>query len=197
MSNTALDGIHALIVDVGAISALSGDVWARRQAVLAAAAGHQAVQKKMSPAMSVSGVGNGSQLAEWQVTVPVAIMSCDADGHEEEVLLSGFTSPTISGSELPGLWGLDSMESNRVLLDTFSPTPMAYMVGPGGYEIKLSPGSRRLPLMRAPSRHLLLPTSAFDKIKKEKGPDGLQLRPTEVALSLPVVATSSSSSSAL
>ena len=39
-----------------------------------------------------------------------------------------------------------------------------YLCGPGGYEIKLSPGSRTFPLCTAPSGHLILPKSEFDRI---------------------------------
>ena len=37
--------------------------------------------------------------------------------------------------------------------------------GPGGYELKMSPGSVRIPLQRAMSGHLMAPLVAYNKLK--------------------------------
>ena len=112
--------------------------------------------------------------------------STDDSDDEPRALVSDYSAPIIENSDLPGLWGLDSMENNRVLLDTFSQPPVAFMIGPGGYELKLSPGSRKFKLDRAPSRHLLLPTMNFAKLKKEKKGGGLIVREGSGKIHLPV-----------
>ena len=49
----------------------------------------------------------------------------------------------------------------RALIDVRS--KKMYLVGPGGYQIRLSPGSSEHQLVRADSGHLLLPCSRFEQ----------------------------------
>ena len=51
------------------------------------------------------------------------------------------------------------MKKLRTLIDTF--TGKMYLVGPGGYEIRLSPGSEVHSLEESPAGHLMLPCSRF------------------------------------
>ena len=52
------------------------------------------------------------------------------------------------------------MKGLRTLLDTF--TGVMYLVGPGGYELRLSPGSEKYDLHESSMGHLMLPCSEFD-----------------------------------
>ena len=52
------------------------------------------------------------------------------------------------------------MKEKRVLIDTF--TGRIYLVGPGGYELKLSPGSVQHDLVESSAGHLMLPCSCFN-----------------------------------
>ena len=52
------------------------------------------------------------------------------------------------------------MKEKRCLIDTF--TGRIYLVGPGGYELKLSPGSIQYDLVESSAGHLMLPCSRFD-----------------------------------
>jgi hypothetical protein len=70
-----------------------------------------------------------------------------------------FTTPIINGSEVPALMGLQSMVASRCLVDPYNRKLM--MVGPGGYTIDLSPGSRVFDLEQVQSGHLLLPVSEW------------------------------------
>ena len=56
------------------------------------------------------------------------------------------------------------MKAKRVLLDTF--TGKFYMVCPGGYELKLSPGSVQHDLVESSVGQLMLPCSRFDVPRK-------------------------------
>ena len=49
------------------------------------------------------------------------------------------------------------MKKLRTLIDTF--TGKMFLVGPGGYEIRLSPGSEVHSLEESPAGHLMLPCS--------------------------------------
>ena len=176
LARTALaDGRHGPILDIGAYGNLTGDRWAQEQARRAVRAGYKPTQRKMNKSMSVSGVGKGAQSVEWEVTLPIAVTDSD-----DRTLLDDFTSPVIPDSDVPGLLGLCTIQRLRGLIDTFNDPPKLYCCGPGGYEIKLSPGSREFPLFGAPSGHMILPTSEFDKINKQPGD-----QPRERALATP------------
>jgi len=51
------------------------------------------------------------------------------------------------------------MKEKRAPIDTF--TGRIYLVGPGGYELKLSPGSVKHDLVESSAGHLMLPCSQF------------------------------------
>ena len=53
------------------------------------------------------------------------------------------------------------MKKLRTLIDTF--TGKMYLVGPGGYEIHLSPGSEVHDLEESAAGHLMLPCSRFGR----------------------------------
>ena len=74
-----------------------------------------------------------------------------------------YHASVIPGSECPGLLGLNPMRKQRVLLDLFNERYIS--VGPGGYELKLSPGSISLPTEFAPTGHLMLPISNWQQVK--------------------------------
>jgi len=102
-----------------------------------------------------SGVGTGSQTAEWDVLHRI----CLADGR-----VDCYKAPGLPNSKTPGLLGQISMANRRTLMDTF--TKQMYLIGPGGYEIRLSPGSQMLDLESSQMGHLMLPCSRFGKYSK-------------------------------
>ena len=71
-----------------------------------------------------------------------------------------YTAPELPDLRVPALWGQRSMKAKRTLIDTF--TGRIYLVGPGGYELKLSPGSVMHDLVESSAGHLMLPCSCFD-----------------------------------
>ena len=197
LARTALaDGRHGPIIDIGAFGNLAGDEWAREQADRATKAGHKSQQRKLTQTMSVSGVGQGAQAVEWEVTLPITMTTRRRD--EEETELSKFTTPIIPNSKVPGLLGLRTIQKMRGLIDTFSEPPLMMFCGPGNYRLELPAGSKTIPLARAPSGHLIMPTSDFDRLDKnpERRPREQALRPGEDDIThLPAMTTSSSSSS--
>ena len=72
---------------------------------------------------------------------------------------STFTAPEIPDSKLPALLGGLSLRNHNALIDKRN--DCMYTVGPGGYRIELSPGSKRFPLERSENEHLMLPCSRF------------------------------------
>ena len=68
-----------------------------------------------------------------------------------------FTATELPNSRTPALLGRNSLRHYRSLIDTF--TGKVFFVGPGGYELKLSPGSEQYDLHDSEMGHLMLPCS--------------------------------------
>ena len=58
------------------------------------------------------------------------------------------------------------MKAKRVLLDTF--TGKFFMVGPGGYELRLSPGSEIYDTEDSKAGHMMLPCSQFGDTSRQQ-----------------------------
>jgi hypothetical protein len=123
-------------------------------------------QGKLPKPMKVAGVGNGTNKAEWEVKVPIALT--DFEGN---VTLNEYQVPVVSdeGRELPALLGLQSMARQNAVLEMNPGNEHLTLPGPGGYSINWSPGSVRFKLEQAPSGHLILPCDEFMKVSKHKG----------------------------
>ena len=77
---------------------------------------------------------------------------------------TGTYSPSVvPASEIPALVGFDTLEHRRVVLDCYN--GKYYEIGPGGYDIQLSPGSRLLHLHKAPTGHPVLPATQWHAVK--------------------------------
>ena len=163
--NTILqDGRQGLLVDPGAWSNLAGETWIQEMAKKALAAGHEVAQGKLPKPMRVAGVGRGTDRAEWEVHVPIALI--DEENHGT---LHEFRSPVIGGGgkELPALLGLQSMSRQNGVLEMAPGNEHLTLPGPGGYTINWSPGTVRYKLEKAISGHLILPCDSFDKVTPE------------------------------
>ena len=100
--------------------------------------------------MRCSGVGTGSQTADWNVRHRISLGDGRVDYYE---------APELPDSKTPALLGQLSLGKLRAVTDSF--TKRLYLVGPGGYEIRLSPGSQMFQLEESPMGHLMLPCSKF------------------------------------
>ena len=109
--------------------------------------------------LSIQGVGNGSQACNWKLVCPIAILHPDGQAH-----LHTFEAPIVEGTgeDLPGLYGLKSMEQKRAILDTGG--RKLYFPGPGDVQIILPPGSIEVPLQKAPSGHLVMVVDNFEQV---------------------------------
>ena len=159
------DGRLSILIDPGAWTNLMGANLARKLAQRALRQGLKPTQEEMPNPLTVSGVGSGSQRCQYKMVCPIAVP------HEgSEARLHHFDTPIVegSGSNLPGLLGLRSLEEQRAVLDMGN--RKLYLPGPGEIEVVLPPGSISIPLEKAPSGHLVMPVDAFEKLaKKESG----------------------------
>ena len=123
-----------------------------RMAELAKKHNHGASFEKLDSPLAIDGVGKESSGCTQRGTVPIVL----SDG-----IPAVYKAPMIDNSSVPALLGLNTMTKHRVLLDLAH--NQYIMVGQGGFELKLSPGSKVLDLVRAPTGHLMLPASEWSK----------------------------------
>ena len=67
------DGRHGLLIDPGAWNNLAGENWIKEVAKKALDHGHEPRQNRMKQPFTVKGVGKGTNAAEWEVQLPIAI----------------------------------------------------------------------------------------------------------------------------
>ena len=78
-------------------------------------------------------------------------------------------SPIVegTGSHLPGLLGLETLEAQGAILDMGR--KMLIFPGSGDVKIELPPGSQEIPLQKSPSGHLVMVIDDFEKLTKKGG----------------------------
>ena len=143
-----------------------GESWAIEMAKKAMNSGLKPNQVKLEHPLNVAGVGNGTNSAEWEVHLPIAI-----DSHGDGTKLSEFRAPSVGGQgkDLPALLGLKSMSRQGGVLEMAEGREYLTFPGSGGYQVEWSPGTRRYKLERATSGHLILPCDSFTQVAKNQG----------------------------
>ena len=74
-----------------------------------------------------------------------------------------------TGSSLPGLLGLRTIEKNNGVIETINGQAFLTFPGPGGYKIVWEPGALHMPLVKAPPGHLCLELDHYDKLSTTTG----------------------------
>ena len=109
-------------------------------------------KERMSRVLTVEGVGQGAQKCDSKCSASV----CLSDGTE-----GSYAAPILENSDVPGLLGLESLKKHRALMDTYN--GRLFFIGPGGYQLGLSPGSKVFELEESPSKHWLLPCTEWSQ----------------------------------
>ena len=93
--------------------------------------------------MRIAGVGKGTDRAEWEVRVPIALIDVEGEG-----ALYEFRVPVVGGAGkgLPALLGLQSMSRQNAALEMATGAEYLTSPGPGGYTTTWSPGAARYKL---------------------------------------------------
>ena len=149
---------EALLIDPGSPDNLCGDEWSERMRTAAVRAGRpNTTSSPMQNPLEVGGIGTGTQTATQKVVHRIGL----ANGRE-----ANYETPVLPRSGTPALLGQRSLRKLRALIDCF--TGRLYFIGPGGYQIKLSPGSETHELTESHAGHLMLPCSDFQGSKATK-----------------------------
>ena len=162
MQTSLQSGRPALLVDVGSVGNLAGREWMRSAAAVGRMFGMRSVQTPRPKALSVSGVGSGSQQCTHDCTVPVTLQTIDG-----RAVVGTFTAPTVNetntgaGSSqdgLPALLGLRALREKRAIIDFSRNGEMLIAFpGPGDVDISYSPGTDVFQMQTASTGHLMLP----------------------------------------
>jgi hypothetical protein len=112
--------------------------------------------------LSIEGVGKSANEATEGVTAAICL---------EDGTVGSFQTAVVEDSELPALLGLKSLTKLKAVLDCEHKRLL--LIGPGGYKIQLSPGSKVLQLHSAPTGHLLLPCTCWEEGKIVPGKPGI------------------------
>ena len=141
----------SLLVDTGSPNNLCGDAWSREMANESQRIDRFPHYSKRDRTMTCKGIGTGSQPIDWDVEHAISLGNGRVDT---------YTAPELPDSNTPGILGRHSLRRRRTLIDTFS--NVLYMVGPGGYELRLSPGSEKYDCVDSSMGHMMLPCSNFN-----------------------------------
>lgn len=146
---------EALLVDTGAVGNLAGANTFQRLVEFATRNGQGTEFTPLDRKMNIDGVGGGDpSVCKRSGKVPIVL----GDGQ-----IASYAAPLIEDSDVPCLLGLHTMIGMRVVLDLVHDKWIS--LGPGGMELKLSPGSSVLDLHRAPTGHIMLPCSDWQKLQ--------------------------------
>ena len=167
------DGRPSILVDPGAWTNLCGMDTIRRMNDDARRAGYMSRQWEMDSPLQIMGVGEGTQACRYEARVPFAFQSADG-----AVTMNAYDAPIVggSGSQLPALLGLRSIQAKNGVLETRAGHQCLTFPGPGGYTINWSPGTVHYPLVSAPSGHLVIPFADLSSVTPNTG--GLPSSPT-------------------
>ena len=146
---------EGLLVDCGAVQNLTGDRWIARIRSILQRFGQGVSIQPLAEIRTVEGVGSGSSQITTQASVPICVESGST---------GVFQTSIVSDSDLPALLGLEALVQQRALIDTYNNKLL--LIGPGGYNLKLPPGSESLNLVKISSGHLMLPVTEWARVKK-------------------------------
>ena len=179
--STRLTGMGAdtegILVDTGAFGNINGDRWRKRVEAIANKYHLQVTKQQLDRTLSVGGISAGGEpsVRKEKVLSPIGLSPIAMDGTQEREL-GVFKSPEIPDSDVPGIWGLDSLKNRRALVDTGGDAVI--LPGPGGFEAMLSPGSQVLKCGISTSGHMLVPCTNYKGAKSTGAGIGPFKQPT-------------------
>lgn len=145
-------GAVGLLVDPGAHDNLIGELTAKQMCQELNA---KMETRSLDKPLPVEGVGKSAQVANRSACVRMTV--CSALGSMND---ASYTAPIIPDSMLPPLLGNKTLRKMQVILDCGSGKMI--IPGPGGIEVKMSPGSHVYELELSNSGHWILPLHSRD-----------------------------------
>ena len=166
MNRTVLpDDKLSILLDTGSMISVIGKNTEKKLALRAIAHGQEPKYVPRKHRLNINGVGTDSASCDYEVTIPIAVKFED-----QEATNQSFHANIADGcgADLPAILGADSMREKDAVIVMRKDKEMIVFPGPGGYKIEWSPGTRMLPLVAAPSGHLVIPCDHFAELSKTK-----------------------------
>ena len=148
------NGQVGLLVDPGAHDNLIGGITAEQ---MCKELKSKLKLRSMNKPLPVEGVGKTAQIADQSACIPMSVV--DVMGVESDAT---YTAPIIQDSMLPPLLGNRTLRKMQVIMDCG--TGKLIIPGPGGIEVKLSPGSKVYDLELTNSGHWVLPLHSRSQV---------------------------------
>jgi len=161
VSQTKIPGRNSLLVDLGSKINAMGAETEKEFAATAEANGYDTNYVPRQNRLWVNGVGAGAAKCDFEVIAPIAVKFAEHTA-TKETFQANITEGV--GANLPAILGLDSMQAKDSVLILRKGQEFMAFPGPGGYEIKWSPGTKLLPMEHAPSGHLVIPCDRFKEL---------------------------------
>ena len=159
-SSTRLpSGESGILIDPGSKGNAAGDRWCMDHARKCIPLGREIEEKIRAKPLILNGVGKGSQQCTEDHKMPIAMRSSKGP------VGGAYTTPVIPDSDVPALWGLDSLADLNAILDCGN----RQLILPGDQEsggcaLSLKPGAVVFDLKVSPSGHLILPVDKFEEL---------------------------------
>jgi hypothetical protein len=153
------DGRLSMIVDLGSQVNVVGINTQKEFAEKAKAAGRDTSYVNRSRRMNLNGVGSGSAPCDYEAICPIAVKYLDKSPMHD-VFRANVAEGC--GADLPAIFGSVSMQKKDAVIMLREGKEIIAFPGPGGYKIEWSPGTKLLPMIPAPSGHLVIPCDHFD-----------------------------------
>ena len=153
-----LEKENSLLVDLGSRISVGGINTLQSLIDDAKQYGHSTKIERRGKRLNVNGVGKGSVHCDNVATIPIAVQF-----ENEPASLDTFKVNVAEGhgADLPAIFGSESMQDKDAVLALRKGKELIAFPGPGGYKIEWSPGSKLLPMVPAPSGHLVIPCGKF------------------------------------
>jgi len=160
-----LDGRLSMLVDLGSRINIIGENTEKEFSLEAERNGYAATYDKRKHRLNVNGVGSGSAPCDEEARLPIAVKFEDKAATIDEFKANIAQG---SGCDLPAILGSQSMQDKDAVILLRKGKEMIVFPGPGGYKIEWSPGSQLLPMVSAPSGHLVIPCDRYAEVDRNK-----------------------------
>jgi len=166
LSRTKLpNGRLSLLVDLGSLINAIGADTEKEFSEKGSKHGHETIYIPRQNRLQVNGVGSDAAICDVEAKLPIAVKFEDHEATKESFLANIATG---CGAHLPAVLGLTSMREKDAVLLLRAGKEVMVFPGPGGYKIEWSPGTRLLPMVPAPSGHLVIPCDRFGELPAQE-----------------------------
>jgi len=161
------DGRLSLLVDLGSQVNVIGCETEKDFIAKAGGANMPYTHEDRRERLHINGVGSDAAICDQTTTLPIAVKF-----QEQQATKETFKANVAKGcgAHLPAILGSKSMQDKDSVIVLRKGLEMIAFPGPGGYKIEWSPGTKLLPMVPAPSGHLVIPCDRFEEFSTNNTP---------------------------